>query len=165
VAFARRNRDYSYAMPKKAVRAAIRMALLSKFQDGQALVVEGLESAGPDATPKTKQVVTVLRALRRPDLAEAQAAPADGETKRAARERTLDGRTVLIGLPDYDATLYRSARNIAGVQVAPVAEFNPYDILKQRYLVLTRPALEALRAKVGRPVDRRAAPAAAGSEG
>src|SRR3954467_1728929 len=36
VAFARRNRDYRYTMPKKAVRTALRMALLTKFQDGQA---------------------------------------------------------------------------------------------------------------------------------
>ena len=42
VAFARRNRDYRYSMPKKSVRAAVRMALLSKFQDRQALVVDGL---------------------------------------------------------------------------------------------------------------------------
>src|SRR5215212_4164183 len=47
VAFARRNRDYSYSMPKKAIRTAIRMALLSKFQDNQAIVVEGLAPAGP----------------------------------------------------------------------------------------------------------------------
>src|SRR6059058_3745184 len=56
VAFARRNRDYSYTMPKKAVRAAIRMAILSKFQDGQALVVDDLGPTGPDAKPKTRQV-------------------------------------------------------------------------------------------------------------
>src|SRR3954449_6393198 len=55
VAFARRNRDYRYSMPKKAVRAAIRMALLSKFQDGQALVIDGL---APTA-PKTKRVAGV----------------------------------------------------------------------------------------------------------
>src|SRR3954471_21497619 len=66
VAFARRNRDYRFAMPKKAVRAAIRMALLSKFQDGQAVVVEGL--APTTSTPKTKHVVNVLKAIRRPDL-------------------------------------------------------------------------------------------------
>src|ERR1700730_16598067 len=41
VPFPRRNRDYRYSMPKKAVRAAIRMALLSEFEDGQALVIEG----------------------------------------------------------------------------------------------------------------------------
>src|SRR3954453_2366600 len=64
VAFARRNRDYRYSMPKKAVRAAIRMALLSKFQDRQAIIVEGLAPAAP----KTKHVVQVLRAIRRPDL-------------------------------------------------------------------------------------------------
>src|SRR3974390_1250586 len=38
-AFARRNRDYRYTMPKKAVRAAVQMALLSKFQDRQGLIV------------------------------------------------------------------------------------------------------------------------------
>src|SRR5947209_10815505 len=75
VAFARRNRDYRYAMPKRAVRAAIRMAILSKFQDGQALVIDGLEAA----PPKTKQVAGVLRAIRRPDLSEAEAAEAVGE--------------------------------------------------------------------------------------
>ena len=63
VAFARRNRDYRYAMPKKAVRTAIRMALLSKFQDGQALVIDGLN---PGEKPKTKHVAQVLRAIRRP---------------------------------------------------------------------------------------------------
>src|SRR6516164_4785942 len=45
VAFARRNRDYRYAMPKKAVRTAVRMAILSKFQDGQAVIVVGLSTA------------------------------------------------------------------------------------------------------------------------
>src|SRR6516162_10104988 len=70
VAFARRNRDYRYSMPKKAVRTAVRMALLSKFQDKQAIIVEGLSSAAT----KTKQVAIVLRALRRPDLSEAEVA-------------------------------------------------------------------------------------------
>src|SRR5271170_4495426 len=41
VSFARRNRDYRYTMPKKSVRIAVRMALLSKFQDHQALVLDG----------------------------------------------------------------------------------------------------------------------------
>jgi large subunit ribosomal protein L4 len=151
VAFARRNRDYRYAMPKKAVRTAIRMALLSKFQDGQAMVVEGLEGA----TPKTKQVAGVLRALRRPDLTEAEAAEAVGETKTKALKRTLDRRSVLIGLPAHDPVFHRSARNLEGVQVAPVAEFNTYDILKQRYLLLTREALAVLRERVKEKPARR----------
>ena len=50
----------------------------------------------------------------------------------------------MTGRPDSvrrASTLYRSARNIEGVEVAPVADFNTYDILKQRYLLLTREAL------------------------
>src|SRR5947209_4675387 len=92
VAFARRNRDYRYTMPKRAVRIAVRMALLSKFQDGQALVLDGLTL---DA-PRTREVVQALRAIRRPDLTEAEAAAAQDETKAQALQRTLDRRTILI---------------------------------------------------------------------
>src|SRR5947209_18756359 len=163
VAFARRNRDYRYSLPKKAVRAAIRMALLSKFQDGQAVVIDGLVAG---ERPKTKVVVQALRSIRRPDLKEAEAAVVDGETKAQALRRTLDGRTILMGLPGQDPVLYRSARNIEGVQVAPVAEFNTYDILKQRYLVLTREALAVLKERVKQKPARRpvSSTAAAASE-
>ena len=145
VAFARRNRDYRYTMPKKAVRTAIRMALLSKFQDGQALIIDGLT---PGEKPKTKVVVQALRTIRRPDLTEAEAVVVEGETKAKSLRRTLDGLTILFGLPGLDPVFYQSARNIEGVQVAPVAEFNTYDILKQRYLVLTREALAVLKERV-----------------
>jgi large subunit ribosomal protein L4 len=161
VAFARRNRDYRYSLPKKAVRAAIRMALLSKFQDGQAVVIDGLT---PGEKPKTKLVVQAFRSIRRPDLKEAEAVVVEGETKARALRRTLEGRTILMGLPGLDPVLYRSARNIQGVQVAPVAEFNTYDILKQRYLVLTREALAVLKERVkqkpARRPDKSTAPAA-----
>ncbi len=152
VAFARRNRDYRYSMPKKAVRTAIRMALLSKFQDGQALIIDGL---APGEKPRTKAVVQALKAIRRPDLTEAEAVVVEGESKGQALRRSLDGRTILIGLPANDPVLYRSARNIEGVQVAPVAEFNTYDILKQRYLVLTREAMAVLKERVQEKPGRR----------
>jgi len=156
VAFARRNRDYRYSMPKRAVRTAVRMALLSKFQDGQALVIDGLAPT----TPKTKLVVGALRAIRRPDLTADEATVAVGETKARARDRMLDGRTILIGLPAHDPAFFRSARNIEGVQVAPVADFNTYDILKQRYLLLTREALAVLKDRVKEKPARRPARAA-----
>lgn len=152
VAFARRNRDYRYSIPKRAVRAAIKMAVLSKLQDNQVVVLDGLSL---DA-PKTQVVAKALKAIRRPDITEAESAEVVGETKAAAARRTLEGRTVLLGLPAADATLFRSARNIDGVQVAPVAEFNTYDVLKQRYLVLTREALAALIERVKTQPARRA---------
>jgi large subunit ribosomal protein L4 len=81
VAFARRNRDYRYTMPKKAVRTAVRMALLSKFQDNQALIIDDLDL---DPTPKTKVVAQILKSIRRPDLTEEEAIEAVGETKARA---------------------------------------------------------------------------------
>ena len=48
------------------------------------------------------------------------------------------------------------------MQVAPVAEFNTYDVLKQRYLLLTREALAALKERVKeKPARRPARPTAA----
>jgi large subunit ribosomal protein L4 len=146
VAFARRNRDYRYSLPKKAVRAAVRMALLSKFQDNQALVLDGLSLSAP----KTKVVAQALRAIRRPDLTESEATESVGESKARALGRTLERRSVLIGLPAHDPVFHRSARNLEGVRVAPVSDFNTYDVLRQRYLVLTREALAALKQRGGR---------------
>src|SRR3984885_9711718 len=75
-------RDYEYHLPKKAVRAATRMAILSKFQDQEAVIVDDLKLT----QIKTKDMLGVLRALK------------------------LAGTTCLIGLKDYDTTLYKSAR-------------------------------------------------------
>ena len=161
VAFARRNRDYRYAMPKKAVRTAIRMALLSKFQDNQAIIIDGLAVGDK---PKTKVVAQAFRAIARPDLGGANT-PVEGETKVAALSRTLDGRTLLLGLPASDPTLYRSARNLPGVKVAPVVEFNTYDILRQKYLVLTRESLAVLKERAIRKADQAAAGTDNGAEG
>jgi large subunit ribosomal protein L4 len=152
MAFARRNRDYRYSMPKKAVRTALRMAILSKFQDGQALVVQDLGTTAVDAKPKTKAVAQTLGLIAKPDLRDGEG---NGETKIAARKRTVASGSVLIGLPGNDPVLYQSARNIEGVQVAPVGEFNTYDVLKQRYLILTPEALAALRDMVKEKPARR----------
>ncbi|HMP08275.1 MAG TPA: 50S ribosomal protein L4, partial [Lacipirellulaceae bacterium] len=110
-------RDYEYHLPKKAVRAAIRMALLSKFQDQEAVILDDLRL---DA-PKTKNVASVLKALK------------------------LNGETCLIGIPEPSDELHRAARNIAGVEIHPVTQFNTYSVLRRKRLLLTRAALEALR--------------------
>lgn len=112
-------RDYEYHLPKKAVRAATRMAILSKFQDQETIVVDDL--AIPEA--KTKQMVGVLKALK------------------------LKGTSCLLGTAGHDAMVYRAARNIAGVEVHPTSQFNAYTVLKQKRLVLTRAALDELRKK------------------
>jgi large subunit ribosomal protein L4 len=125
--------------------------------DGQALIIQGLGTTTPDATPKTKEVARVLNALQRPDIETTESQPEAEQTKAAARRRTLARRSVLIGLPSNDPVFYRSARNLEGVAVLPVAEFNTYDILKQRYLILTPEALAALKERVKSKPERRPA--------
>ena len=112
-------RDYEYHLPKKALRAATRMALLSKFQDQEAIVVDDLSL--PEI--KTQEMAGILKALK------------------------LDGTTCLIGTAGRDENVYRSARNIRGVQVSPAAELNAYTVLRPKRLVLTRAALDELRQK------------------
>jgi large subunit ribosomal protein L4 len=95
------------------------MAILSKFQDNEALVVEDLGLA----EIKTKQVAGILKALK------------------------LQGISCLVGTAGYDTNLYKSARNIPKVEVLPASQFNAYTVLCQKRLVLTRAALDELRQK------------------
>jgi large subunit ribosomal protein L4 len=120
-------RDYEYHHPKKVVRAATRMAILSKFQDNEAVVLDEFALS----EPKTKQVTTLLKALK------------------------LDDTTCLIGTAELDTNLYKSARNIAKVKVLPAKEFNAYTVLHQKRLVLTRAALDVLRQN-GKPAKTKA---------
>ena len=115
--FAKRPADWGYRMPKKAVRLATRMALLSKFLDGEAIV---LDSLAVDA-PKTSVVAGMLKALG------------------------LADSTCLLAIEDYDVNVLRSSRNIPSVEVAPAAELNAYTLLHQKHLVVTRAALDRLR--------------------
>jgi large subunit ribosomal protein L4 len=135
-------RDYEYHMPKKMVRAAVRMAILSKFQDDEAVVLDEL----PVAEIKTKQVASVFKALGK--ALEQKAAPPEGQATAGAEGEKKPKKkplTWLLGTAGYDTNVYKSARNIRGVEVLPADQFNAYTVLKQKRLVLTKAALEALR--------------------
>lgn len=116
-AFAKVPRDWSYRLPKKAVRLATRMALLSKFQDGEAVVVDGLSVN----ESKTRVVAGMLKSLG------------------------VGQQSCLLAISDYDANVWRSARNIAGLRVSPAADLNAYDLLCQKRLLITRDAIDRLR--------------------
>lgn len=126
-------RDYEYHMPKKAVRAATRMAVLSKMADNEAIIVDSINIA--DA--KTKSFQKLLSNLKLRGNKE--------QVGERQYDRRIDGLTCLVGLPKADDITWRSARNIPGVAVLPVNEFNALTIMRQKRLVLTREALEALR--------------------
>jgi len=113
-------RDYETHMPKKAVRAATRMAILSKLTDKETVVIDEIKL--PDI--KTKEMAQILTNLQ------------------------LKGKTCLIGLGAKDAdekkSVYMSARNILGVEVSPASQLNAYIVLRPKRLVLTKAALAEL---------------------
>ena len=120
-AFGKVPRDYSYRLPRKAVRKATRMALLSKFQDDQARVIDGLSL---DA-PATKVVAGMMRALG------------------------LDQASVLVATASYDAVVWKSARNIPFVRVLPVSDLNAWDLLRHRHLLIAREGIDTIRSEQG----------------
>lgn len=132
-------RDYSYSIPKKAVRAATRMAILSKFRDGEAIIIDGLSLT----EPKTKAMTAILKAIK---VGKKTVTKGEGDAaKQVEQDVTLLDTTVLIGTAGMDANVYKSGRNIDGVKVLPAAEFNALAVLKQKRLILTRAALDELR--------------------
>ena len=81
-------------------------------------------------------------------------------------------RTVLVSPAAHDDMLWKSARNIDGVSVAPVGDLNAWSLLQPRAVVMTTAAIDAFRASaakvvaaksagvVKKPAARRAAPKA-----
>lgn len=117
-AFAKKPVDWSFRMPKKSVQLATRMAFLSKFLDNQVTVLDALSID----EPKTKTVAQMLKALG------------------------LSETTCLLVIDQNDANIWRSSRNIANLAVSPASEMNAYDLLHQRQLVVTKAALDRIRA-------------------
>jgi large subunit ribosomal protein L4 len=128
-------RDYEYHLPKRAVRAATRMAILSKFRDGEAVIVDEFTLTAP----KTKDVVAVLKAIK---VGKKTVKKGDQDIET---DVTLADGSVLISTATHDPIMYKSGRNIEGVKVLPAAELNAYTVLKQKRLVLTRAAFDLLR--------------------
>lgn len=116
VVFGPKPRDYSYHIPKKARREALRSALLGKFLDGEVTVVEGLEFDGPSA----KKMAQLLNHL-------------------GIHE------SCLIVARDDNQTLWKSARNIPGIALMSASQLNAYEVLKRKKLLITRDQLNSLQ--------------------
>lgn len=115
--FAKRPRDWGYRLPKKAVRLATRMALLSKFQDDEAIVLDGFQLQ----QIKTRPLAEMLAALG------------------------LSEQSALLVIPEYDQTVWRSGRNIENLWILPASDLNAYALLHQKRLLITREAIDLLR--------------------
>jgi large subunit ribosomal protein L4 len=114
-------RDYSYALPKKAKRAALINALATKLADNRLMLIDKLELA----EPKTSLVSTMLETL-------------------GVQENAL----ILISTENKNLTL--AARNIPTVKVLRMDNINVYDLLKYRYLITTQDALNSMQEVFGK---------------
>ena len=115
IALGPKPRDYSYELPKKVKRLALKSAFSAKVAGNDMIVVDNI---AVDSF-KTKTVVEMLSNL--------------GADKKA-----------LIVMPEVDTKLIKSAANIPGVKTALVNTINVYDILNCDKFIVAKSALEKI---------------------
>ncbi|RLQ91761.1 50S ribosomal protein L4 [Falsibacillus albus] len=113
-------RSYSYKLPKKVRRLAIKSALSSKVLEENILVLEALAF---DA-PKTKEFANVLKNL------------------------SLNTKTLVV-TDGLDENVALSARNIQGVTVVEANSVNVLDLLGHEKLIMTKAAVEKVEEVLG----------------
>jgi large subunit ribosomal protein L4 len=118
--FAKKPRDFSYRLPRKAIQAATRMAIVSKIRDDQTKVIDELAFD----VPKTAAMAGILKSLG------------------------LAGKTTLVATESHDILVYKSSRNITGVTVSPVSDLNALSVLTPRHLLVTKAALDRLQQQI-----------------
>ena len=116
--FGPKPRDYSYSLPKKVRRLALKMALSARNQEGNLVVVDqfSLDQA------KTREFVKVMDNFK------------------------FENCLVVTG--EMDEKLGLSARNAVGYKVLPVAGLNVMDILIHSKLMLVQTSLAKLEERL-----------------
>ena len=109
-------RDYSFKLNKKLKRLARRSALTYKAQAGAISVIENLAMEAP----KTKQVVALTQALK------------------------VENKKVLLVLPEGNANLQLSCRNIPSVKPILAENINTYEVMNANVLVMVEGAENVL---------------------
>jgi large subunit ribosomal protein L4 len=118
VVFGPDKRDYSYKVPKKVRKLALKMALSSKLLENELVVLDQLELD----EIKTKKFAEVLKTLK------------------------LESALIVTEKPNDNLEL--SARNVPDVKVLRSEGLNVYDILKYRMLVVLEPAVKNIEGRL-----------------
>lgn len=116
IAFGPKPRDYSYRMPKKALRGALKAALQYKLNEGRLKVFESIVLS----EPKTKLALEIFK------------------------DAKLDN--ALIVTETDDKNLKRATRNLKDFKFICVDGINVYDVLNHGDLAMTKGALEKVKA-------------------
>lgn len=118
--FGPKPRDYSYHMPAKQRRVALRSALLGKLIDEEVVVAD----LGDFAAPSSKSARKVLADL--------------GSPRRAT-----------VVLTEGDENIWKSFRNFPGVKVRRAVDLCAHDVVAGGLIIAEGSALEALAKRVG----------------
>lgn len=110
-------RDYSYSLPKKVKREALKSVLTLKLKEGKIIVLDNFHLD----EIRTKAFVFIMN--------------------------NFDIQNVLI-IDEGNSTLERSARNVQYTKVLPPEGLNVYDILRHENLILVKPTLEKIEARL-----------------
>ncbi|MCK6530944.1 50S ribosomal protein L4 [Myxococcota bacterium] len=120
VVFGPHPRSHAFKLPKKVRANALRSALSRRVVQSRLFVLDALELPGI----KTRQMADLLG--------------------------RFGIESALFVLPDRNANVELSARNIPNVTVLPSVGLNVYDVLRHRNLVLTVPAVQKIRERLAR---------------
>jgi len=120
IVFGPTQRSYSYKLPKKVRRLALRSALSTKVRDEEIIVLDALTF---DA-PKTKEFTKVLTDL------------------------SIDKKALFV-TADIDEAVALSARNIPGISVVTANGINVLDIVAHDKLVVTKDAVQKIEEVLG----------------
>ena len=115
IVFAPKPRDYSYKVPKKLKRLALKSVLSSKVIENEIIVLDSLNF---DA-PKTKDMIATLKNIN------------------AAKK-------ALVVTADVNENVIKSAANIPGVKTTTAATMNVYEILDHTSFIVTKEAVEKI---------------------
>ena len=119
--FGPKPRDYSFKLNKKVKQLARKSALSYKAQENAIVVVEDFTM---DA-PKTKEFVEITKNLK------------------------VDGKKVLLLIPEANKNVYMSARNLQRAEVLEAQNVNTYKILDADVLVITENSLKTINGILG----------------
>ena len=115
IIFGPKPRSYSYTVPKKIRRLAMKSAFSSKMADSKIVVVDALDFD----TMKTKNMVEFMKAIKVSDSA-------------------------LVVLGGKNENVEKASRNLPTVKTALVNTINVFDILKYDSFIMTKDAAEKI---------------------
>ena len=114
--FGPKPRDYRFKLNKKVKSLARKSALSYKAQENAIVVVEDFTFEAP----KTKEFVNVAKNLK------------------------VDGRKMLMVLPEVNKNVYLSARNIQRVEIMTASALNTYKVMNANVIVMTENAVKSV---------------------